>query len=310
MNVFEAIAHLMARVSDVYRRFDHSTIHGTVCDVDAKKQLCRVVVGLDDDGKEVKSAWIPYAQIAGTRKLHSPPSKGQTMTLYSPNGDIEQASAHPYHFSDNNPSPSEDPDADVEVRGKTRKTQKDADLKYEVDGLTHSWTKQAASVTVHKDKQKTKIGTDDDDKVDDKHPWKGNKEKALHSHSFNKKDGYTMTINVQEDGKKEGKEHKLKVHPDGGFTFSFGDEKHVVSISKDSIGISFDGGKHKIEMSPEGIKHTSSGRVTIDAPQIAHMGDLMLHGSLHAGGVIESVKGLTAPILSGAPGSPGSANKW
>ena len=409
--IYRAIVGIWGGLDEIRNNMDQSKIHGPVCDVDAKKQLCRIVVGLDADGKEVKSPWLPYNQIAGTRKVHSPPSKGQTMTMFSPSGDHDQAVAVPYTFSEKNPSPSEDPDADVEVRGRTRKTQKDASYTEEVDGMTRTVTKQSKSLTIHKDPETKEEGKDE--KVDDAHPWKGNRAKPLHNKTINKKDGYALTINIKDKNSRssDNHEHKITVHPDKGFTFSFEGETHVVTINKDEIKHSWDKGKHKVTISKDGIKHEvedgrhtveikgngmggmlngqlgqmlngmqldqlanqlrtmmglgqlqgllnggqlggllngqlgqmlgpqmtaqltdqlkgmlasrslgsavsggifhkTSMKLTIDAQQLEHNGDMKVNGSVKAQGSIHSSQGVSAPIMSGAPGMVPPPTDW
>ena len=95
---------------------------GKVTDVDAAKQRYRQEVGLDESGNPVKSAWIPYGQVAGALKIHSPPSVGQQMVQISPDGDFDQAFGFPLTFSDDNKSPSDKSDEDVATRGKTKDT--------------------------------------------------------------------------------------------------------------------------------------------------------------------------------------------
>ena len=325
MNLFQELQHFILDVKetlyDLTARNSQRIKHGTVAEVDAKKQVMRLLLGPDDEGQggaggeseKYLSPWIPYNQIAGTRKVHSPPSKGQQMTLISPNGFHDELSyTMPYTFSDNNPSPSEDPDADVEVRGRTRKTQKDGSYTEEIDGITRSVTKKSRSVTIHRDPETKEEGKDEE--VSDKKPWKGNRAKARHTTGINEKDGHHLRLNVPKDKNKRDKnepehsitvhpkdgysmvlnveddenEHKITYHPEKGFTLSFGKEKHKITVNKDSITHSFDNGEHEVSMTKEGIKHKSSQRVTIDSPQIAHMGDMMLSGSLSVEKVIQS----------------------
>lgn len=250
MNIFDALNEVIQAVAEAHAQIaslqwakDNSVVHGTVCDVDAKKQRCRIVIGKDEDDKDVKSPWIPYSQIAGTRKVHSAPSKGQQMTVMAPNGDYSQSMAFPFTWSDNNPSPSEKGDEDIDLRGKTRRTQKDADLKQEVDGVTRQYTKQSKKTTIHKAEKNPK-------KVDDKNPWEGNKGESLHVSELDKEGGYALTINVQ------GQEHKIKVHPKNGIEHSFNKGKHKITIDKKAITSSFADGKHKTTISASGIKHS------------------------------------------------------
>ena len=86
---------------------------GKITDVDAKKQQYRQEVGVDGDGKAVKSPWIPYGQHAGLFKSHNPPSVGQQMIMLSPDGDFNQAMGLPMTWSDNNKSPGDKPDEHV-----------------------------------------------------------------------------------------------------------------------------------------------------------------------------------------------------
>jgi phage baseplate assembly protein gpV len=148
MNIFDAIRELQEQVAEAHAEIarlktdhDHTVIHGPATDIDAKKQLCRIQIGVDDDGNPVKSPWRPYGQIAGKRKIHSATSKGQQLTLISPCGDIAQGIALPFTWSNDNPSPSEDAETDVDQRGKTRLTQTDGTWKQEVENASVSLTK-------------------------------------------------------------------------------------------------------------------------------------------------------------------------
>ena len=248
-----AVTRANAMISRIQWAADHSYVAGTVTDVDPKKHRCRIAIGEGADGKEVKSPWIPYSQIAGTRKVHSAPSKGQQMTLFAPNGDYSQAMVFPYTWSDNNPSPSEKGDEDIDLRGKSRRTQKDADVKQEVDGLTVQHTKQSTTITVHKDPANQQEGQGEE--VSDKKPWKGNRAKAKHKRTINKDAGYSLTIN---DGD-EDNVHKVIVHPDGKIEHSIKGGKHKVTIDGDKIEASWDKGKHTSTLRDGGINHSVDG---------------------------------------------------
>ena len=284
MNIFDAIREIQLSLADAHAEIarlrwahDHSMLHGPVCDVDAKEHLCRIVVGENEDGEEVKSPWIPYSQIAGTRKVHSVPSKGQQMTMLSPNGDYLQAVAVPFTWSHNNPSPSEKGDEDVDTRGKTRTTQKDASFKREVDGVTENLSKQSRSLTIHKDEQGSTT-------VDDAHPWEGNKADALHSLEATKDGGFAFKVKIGND------QHEVKFHPDNGITHSVNGGQHEISIH-----------------SQNGITHKSSQRVKIEAPQIEHQGDIKVIGSVIATKVIGSQAGFLGNLqgVSSGIGFPG-----
>jgi phage baseplate assembly protein gpV len=95
--------------ADLARRLDTMFRPGKVTDVDTKKQLYRQEIA-EQDGKPQKSPWIPYGQMAGDYKSHTPPVVGQQMWMISPNGDGRQAMGLPLTFSDKNKSPGDKED--------------------------------------------------------------------------------------------------------------------------------------------------------------------------------------------------------
>lgn len=125
MELQTAVTDLRSSHADLQARFERTFRKGKVTDVDATNHLYRQEVGMDDDGNPVKSPWLPYSQIAGALKVHSPPSVGEQYMAIAPNGDPSQALGFPHGWSDANPSPSKDPAADVSVRGNVMKTVKD-----------------------------------------------------------------------------------------------------------------------------------------------------------------------------------------
>lgn len=98
---------LVQRMAELERKISGMIRQGVVTDVDPAKQLFRMEVGRDSDGKPVKGPWIPYAQQAGALKIHTPPSVGQQMMAVSPSGDPQQAVGVPYTWSNQNVSPSQ-----------------------------------------------------------------------------------------------------------------------------------------------------------------------------------------------------------
>lgn len=113
---------LQERVDDLERRFASSIRSGTVDSVDAKAGTVRLNIGQDSDGNKMLSPSIPYSQFAGALKVHSPPSAGQQMTMFSPSGDPRQASAVPMTWSNQNASPSSKGDENVITYGGFRIT--------------------------------------------------------------------------------------------------------------------------------------------------------------------------------------------
>ncbi len=134
------LVELASRVADLERRFSGVVRHGTVEEVDPAKQIVRVKFGEDKDGNPFLSPWLPYAQIAGALKVHTPPTVGQQMSTLSPSGDWMQAVALPMHWSDQNQSPSSNGDENVLTYGNVRATIKDDLVQVIVGGCTFEVT--------------------------------------------------------------------------------------------------------------------------------------------------------------------------
>jgi phage baseplate assembly protein gpV len=142
LEIHEALGELFSRHADIEARIERMFRKGKVTDVDATKGLARTEIGLDDQGQSVKSPWLPYAQHAGDRKSHSPPSVGQQMMVINPDGspDFTQGLIVPHGWYDQNPSPSTDPASDVTTRGTTKDTTTASSRVLEVGGAKLSIT--------------------------------------------------------------------------------------------------------------------------------------------------------------------------
>jgi phage baseplate assembly protein V len=127
----QQFAALAREVADLKRRVDNAGRHGVVSDVDAEKQVVRLKIG-GTESEPFKSPWVPYAQIAGAMKIHTPPSVGQQMTLLVPTGDFRQALALPMTWSNQNKSPSTKKDEHVLTFGKIKIVAKADNLKISV----------------------------------------------------------------------------------------------------------------------------------------------------------------------------------
>lgn len=114
--ILDDMAQIVARISEIERRNDHTMRPGKVTDVDPKKQLARIEIG-ERDGTPLKSAWVPYAQLAGGYKSHRPPTVGQQMMMFAPNGEGRQALLLPMTWSNDNPAPSDKGDEHVTTYG-------------------------------------------------------------------------------------------------------------------------------------------------------------------------------------------------
>lgn len=113
------IVEIVSRLAELERRVATMVRHGTVEAVDPEKQRVRLRIGGTDE-KPFLGPWVPYAQIAGALKVHTPPSTGQQMTLLSPTGDPRQAIALPMTWSNQNASPSDKGDEHVLTFGDCR----------------------------------------------------------------------------------------------------------------------------------------------------------------------------------------------
>lgn len=118
----EFLQSLMEQLVDMQRRMGGVSIKGRVSadHIDPEAGKVRLVIGQDDDGKDVLSPWVPYAQTAGALKIHSAPSAEQTMEISSDSGDVEQGTARPLHWSQDNKSPSAKGDEHVLTFGDVR----------------------------------------------------------------------------------------------------------------------------------------------------------------------------------------------
>lgn len=110
------LVELHAQVAELRRRINGMVQQGPVTHVDAAKGLLRLRLG-GTDGEPFLSPWIPYAQMMGALKVHTPPAVGQQYTAVSVDGDYRQGLAIPMTQSDQNKSPSQSADENVATFG-------------------------------------------------------------------------------------------------------------------------------------------------------------------------------------------------
>lgn len=123
MTLDEHLTQIWLEVAELKRRQANTIRHGRITDVDAEKQLVRLRLNPDEEKEEFKSAWIPYAQMAGPDegkefKFHNPPAVGQHMTVFAPGGELGQAMAVPFTWHEKAVSPSTKKDEHVMTFGK------------------------------------------------------------------------------------------------------------------------------------------------------------------------------------------------
>lgn len=117
-DVVDYIVGVIRRVARLERRIDNSVRFGPVHpgSVDTKNKTVRLRIGGTDE-KPMLSPPIPYSQHAGKLKLHIPPSDHQQMAMISQGGDLSQALAVPFGWSNANPSPSDKDDENILTYG-------------------------------------------------------------------------------------------------------------------------------------------------------------------------------------------------
>ena len=121
-----ALHAMERRLQDLERKIQGKERLGKIVDVKFEKQRWYVKLndGQDDSpsgsggqrGDTVKSDWQPWKSFShGTIKSSVPPKKGQYALLRGVNGMMELATAEPYHYGPENPSPHDKPDEIVHL---------------------------------------------------------------------------------------------------------------------------------------------------------------------------------------------------
>jgi len=131
MDAIDILLEFDFDLADIKRRLENSERHGVVHAVDVDKKKCRLRIGGTDE-EPFLTPWVPYSQVAGDLKIHSPPSVGQQMTFRCPDGDFRQGCVIPYTWSNQNPSPSDRTDEHVTTFGQSKQTIREGQLKQEV----------------------------------------------------------------------------------------------------------------------------------------------------------------------------------
>lgn len=142
------LSELVARVAELERRVSGTMRHGRVAEVNPSEGWVRLDFGPATGGGRFLSPKIPYAQIAGALKVHTPPSTGQQMTMIAPSGDWSQSVAVPMTWSNSNEAPSDAGDEHVLTFGEWRITLKGASLKFECGDLTLEKTNSGMMLAV------------------------------------------------------------------------------------------------------------------------------------------------------------------
>lgn len=114
------VERLLHDIADLKLMVANTVRVGPVADIDPARGY-RVAMGVDRDGNEVLSPWLPHPDSGGANADWVPLSKGQIVGVLSPSGDIRQAVLMRAGFGGENKPPSQDPDEVVLLsKGKTR----------------------------------------------------------------------------------------------------------------------------------------------------------------------------------------------
>lgn len=143
------LIELMERVARLEQRLASVAVHGPVHEVDTKRQMARVRLG-GSEQEPYLSPWVPYGQQAGKLKIHTPPTKGQNMTAFSPTGDPSQAVLLPFTWNNQFKTPSDKQDENVVTYGGWRLTLDDNQLVATKGGTTLRLTGEDARVKASK----------------------------------------------------------------------------------------------------------------------------------------------------------------
>jgi len=143
--VEHVFARLAGRLAELERRVENMQRHGTVAEVDAETSRVRLKIGGTDE-EPMLSPWVRPAQMAGALKVHALPSVGQTMTLFSPGGEMAAGVAVPFTWSNDNAAPSESADENVLTFGAVRVELTAEGLKITVGGTVLDVTDDGVAI--------------------------------------------------------------------------------------------------------------------------------------------------------------------
>jgi len=151
------------RLQNLERAIENAERYGEIVDVKFDKEKKRWFVKLNDGedktpsgtesqdpkGKQTfKSGWLPWKSFAhGTISASLPPRKGMKAMLRTPAGAPSMATAEPYHFSTDNPSPHDKED-EIFLQVQTPKSDSNQRSSGEGDMLQVHMTNGMTKVTI------------------------------------------------------------------------------------------------------------------------------------------------------------------
>lgn len=193
---------LLAQVADLRRQMSNQTQVGTVHEVKGTK--LRLSLGKDKKGQDILSPWLNTNNMRGGAREQRFYKKGQTLSMFSPGGDISQASISPFAPNENFKTPEhadasgqdEESYQQDDYRGKQTKDghdhwlQPDDDKKKEGQQQQGGQQGGGSSGGSSKKQQKGHVGGD----------------KAVMKARMNKDGGHTLRV---------GKDSRVASHKDG-----------------------------------------------------------------------------------------------
>jgi len=100
-------AQILKRLALLERRSNHGIRLGRVAKDGVKKNMVRIELGGQSDGKPLLSPWIRTGGHHGFANENMPYEEGQTVALFSMDNDLRQAIVMPYSNSEQDPLPED-----------------------------------------------------------------------------------------------------------------------------------------------------------------------------------------------------------
>jgi len=131
----DLISELVRRVTDAERRLNNVMRPARVSKVNPQNGRVEVNYALDENGQDVGSIEIPWTERAGSIRTWMPPKKDEQVIIFSPGGEIGEASwILPGGFSDQFKQPHDKEDEYKMQIGNTYIIHKKDGVEWNVDG--------------------------------------------------------------------------------------------------------------------------------------------------------------------------------
>ena len=189
---------LIAQIADMRRRMANQTQTGTVHEVKGTK--LRLSLGKDSKGEDILSPWLNTNNMRGGAREQRFYKKGQTLSMFSPGGDIAQASISPFAPNETFKTPEH---ADGSGQDEESYQQEDYRGKQTKEG--HDYWLQPDEEQQQQGQQGGQSGGGGGGGQQQKKGHVGG-DKAVMKHRMNKDGGHTLRV---------GKDSRVASHKDG-----------------------------------------------------------------------------------------------